>query len=83
MECSAPDRTANMTTNIHLLDVVALITDLPGNGLLRGQVGTVVESLATGVFEVEFSDDQGRTYAQLALRDNQLLVLHYQPQQAA
>jgi hypothetical protein len=69
--------------NIQLLDVVALTADLPGNGLLRGQVGTVVETLAPGVFEVEFSDDQGRTYAQLALKEQQLLVLHYQPQQAA
>jgi hypothetical protein len=42
-----------------------------------------VETLAPGVFEVEFSDDQGRTYAQLALKEDQLLVLHYQPQQAA
>jgi Domain of unknown function (DUF4926) len=68
---------------IRMLDVVALTVDLPENGLLRGQVGTVVENLAPGVFEVEFSDDQGRTYAQLALKENQLLVLHYQPQQAA
>jgi hypothetical protein len=43
----------------------------------------VVETLAPGVFEVEFSDDQGRTYAQLALPEHQLLVLHYQPLQAA
>lgn len=33
-------------------------------------------------FEVEFSDDDGRTYAQLPIRDNQLMVLHLQPQQA-
>ncbi|MDP9176031.1 MAG: DUF4926 domain-containing protein [Planctomycetota bacterium] len=72
-----------MTPNIQLLDVVALTADLPDKGLLRGQVGTVVENLAPGIFEIEFSDDQGRAYAQLALRDNQLLVLHYQPQQAA
>jgi hypothetical protein len=72
-----------MTTKIQLLDVVALTADLPEKGLLRGQVGTVVESLAPGVFEVEFSDDEGRTYAQLALGENHLLVLHYQPQQAA
>ena len=69
--------------NIHLLGVVALTADLPERGLLRGQVGTVVEVLAPGVFEVEFSDDQGHTYAQLALRDSQLMVLHYRPQQAA
>jgi len=69
--------------NIRLLDVVALTTDLPERRLLRGQVGTVVETLAPGVFEVEFSDDQGRTYAQLALHDDQLMVLHYRPRQAA
>ncbi len=68
---------------IQILDAVALTADLPAKGLLRGQVGTVVEVLAPGVFEIEFSDDQGRTYAQLALGENQLLVLHYQPQQAA
>jgi hypothetical protein len=72
-----------MTPTIQLLDVVALTADLPDKGLLRGQVGTVVETLAPGVFEVEFSDDQGKTYAQLAIREHQLLVLHYQPQQAA
>jgi hypothetical protein len=69
--------------NIQLLDVVALTTERPDKGLLRGQVGTVVELLSPGVLEVEFSDDQGRTYAQLALPDSQLMVLHYQPQQAA
>jgi hypothetical protein len=72
-----------MTPNIQLLDAVALTAELPERGLLRGQVGTVVEALSPGVFEVEFSDDQGRTYAQLALRDSQLMVLHYQPEQAA
>jgi len=68
---------------IQLLDVVALTSDCPDKGLLRGQVGTVVEKLAPGVFEVEFSDDQGRTYAQAALGEGQLLILRYQPQQAA
>jgi hypothetical protein len=72
-----------MTSNIQLLDVVALTADLPERGVLRGQVGTVVKDLASGVFEVEFSDDQGRTYARVALAEGQLLVLHYQPQQAA
>jgi hypothetical protein len=68
-----------MDTPIQLLDVVALIEDLPERALRRGQVGTVVEELAPGVFEVEFSDDMGRTYAELAVRAEQLLVLHYQP----
>ena len=66
-----------------LLDVVALLEDLPGERLIRGQVGTIVEHLAPGVFEVEFSDDSGRTYASLALRSNQLLVLHHDQTAAA
>jgi hypothetical protein len=69
--------------NIQLLDVVALMEDVPTSGLRRGQVGTVVEELAPGVFEVEFSDDKGRTYAQVALHHEQLLVLHYAPLLAA
>jgi hypothetical protein len=66
-----------------MLDVVALTVDLPDNGLRRGQVGTVVESLGPGVFEVEFSDAAGRTYAQVALTDDQLMVLRYAPERAA
>ena len=69
--------------SIGLLNVVALTTDLSDRGLLRGQVGTVVEVLGSGAYEVEFSDDDGRTYAQLPLREDQLLVLHYRPQRAA
>ncbi len=65
-----------------LLDVVALLADLPAQGLMRGQVGTVVE-LFDGAYEVEFSDDEGKTYAMLALKPDQLLVLHHRPQQAA
>jgi hypothetical protein len=72
-----------MSTKINLLDVVALIVDLPESGLYRGQVGTVVESLAPDVFEVEFNDNDGRTYASLALRTDQLLVLHHRPIEVA
>lgn len=68
---------------IQLLDVVALTEALPERGLSRGQVGTVVESLAPNVFEVEFCDNDGCGYASLALRADQLLVLHYRPLQVA
>ena len=68
-----------MNGEIHLLNVVALTEDIPDRSLLRGQVGTVVESLGPDVFEVEFVDNDGRTYATLPLRASQLLVLHYQP----
>lgn len=67
---------------IELLDVVALLEDMPERGLRRGQVGTVVEELAPNVYEVEFSDDEGRTYATLSLRADQLMVLHYEPVEA-
>ncbi len=68
-----------MTNKIVLLDVVALTCDLNEEGLVRGQVGTVVEELAEGVFEIEFSDDSGKTYAMLPLKKDQILVLHHAP----
>ncbi|MEO8339930.1 MAG: DUF4926 domain-containing protein [Nitrospirota bacterium] len=68
-----------MNREIRVLDVVALTEDIPDRGLLRGQVGTVVESLGPAVFEVEFVDNDGRTYATVPLNTRQLLVLHYQP----
>jgi hypothetical protein len=68
-----------MNHKIRVLDVVALTEDVPNRGMLRGQVGTVVESLDPGVFEVEFVDNDGKTYAMLPLKSSQLLVLHYQP----
>ena len=34
-------------------------------------------------YEVEFSDDEGQTFAELALAPDQLLVLHHRPQRAA
>ena len=71
------------TAEMEMLSVVALLEDVPEKGLLRGQVGTVVESLASGVYEVEFSDDSGRTYASLALRADQLMRLHHEPSHQA
>ena len=68
-----------MDNTIHLLDVVALTEDLPAHSLVRGQVGTVVEQLALDAFLVEFSDEQGRTYAMLPLKMQQLIILHFEP----
>ena len=72
-----------MVSSIKLLDVVALTEDMPQFGLLRGQVGTVVENLGPETFEVEFADDSGRAYALAPLRTPQMIVLHYRPQVAA
>ena len=70
-----------MNQTIKLLDVVALLDDRPELGLFRGQVGTVVEVYEPDVFEIEFSDTSGRTYALETLRVNQLMLLHHQPLQ--
>lgn len=67
-----------MSRDLKPFAVVALLEDLPSHNLRRGQVGTVVETLAPGVFEVEFSDNEGRTYATCALRAGQLIVLHHE-----
>ena len=66
-------------TALKLLDVVTLKQDLPDHDLQAGQVGTIVELLAPEVYEVEFSDDDGQTYAMLALHSSQLLQLKYSP----
>ena len=63
---------------IKLLDTVALLEDLPARKLKRGEVGTVVEILAPDAYEVEFCDDEGQTYAELALRGEQIVTLHNQ-----
>jgi len=68
---------------VKLLDVVALLEDEAKHGLMRGQVGTVVEALAPGVFEVEFSDNDGRTYATVAVPAEKLLVLRHEVIEAA
>ena len=63
---------------IKILDTVALLEDLLERKLKRGEVGTVVETLAPDVYEVEFCDDEGQTYMELALRADQIVTLHNQ-----
>ena len=69
--------------DLQLLDVVALKRDLLKEGLLEGQVGTIVEILDNDVFLVEFADTDGRAYAMLELTNVDLMALHYAPMQAA
>lgn len=61
------------------LEVVALTTDVPEKHLRRGQVGTIVEILAPGIVEVEFSDLDGNPYAMCAIPENSLMILHHIP----
>ncbi|RJO66329.1 MAG: DUF4926 domain-containing protein [Myxococcales bacterium] len=72
-----------MSSTPKLLDVVALTVDLPDRRLVRGQVGTIVEVLGDDAFELEFSDDEGRTYATAALRPRHFMVLHHRPVKVA
>jgi Domain of unknown function (DUF4926) len=65
---------------LQLLDVVVLKEPLPTHHLQAGQVGTIVEILAPDVYEIDFSDDDGQTYATLPLHTSQLLKLHYIPE---
>ena len=64
---------------MELLSEVAVLQDMPEQGLVRGQVGTIVEVLAPSVAEVEFCDDQGRAYAMAALRSEELIRLYHHP----
>jgi hypothetical protein len=75
-------QTATTNERPSLGDVVALLADVPAQGLARGQVGTVVEHLDERTALVEFSDDQGRGYAVAPCPLTQLLILHYVPQAA-
>ncbi len=69
---------------LEILSVVALLEDIPRKGLLRGQVGTVVEALSPGVYEVDFSDDSGQSYRSAAIPGDRLLrLLHQAAHQAA
>jgi len=43
---------------------------------------TTVVELLNGACEVEFSDDEGTTYAEVALAPHELLVLKYRPTRA-
>ena len=71
-----------MNNAISLLDVVALTEDILDSGIAWGQVGTVVEELGMDTFLVEFSDDDGHTYAMLPLAADQLIVLYYAPNES-
>ena len=48
-----------------------------------GQVGTIVMGLAPDVYEVEFCDSDGRTYALAPVKVGDLLRLHHEPNHQA
>ncbi len=66
-----------MNNKFRLLNVVALKTDLRKDGLVKGQVGTIVEELSPDEFIVEFSDNDGKTYALKVLKSSQIIPLYF------
>lgn len=68
---------------MELLSEITVPRDIPEKGLVRGQVGTVVELHAPSVAEVEFCDDQGRAYAMAALHAEELIRIHNRPYEQA
>jgi hypothetical protein len=67
---------------MHELDAVALTEPVPALGLARGEAGTIVDEVAPGMFDVEFSDDTGEAYAIATLPATQLIRLHYRRHEA-
>ena len=67
-----------MTNSPKLFDIVALLIDIPEEGLRRGNVGAIVEVYNSGeAYEVEFVDRDGQTYGLLALRPEQFMLLSH------
>jgi hypothetical protein len=54
------------------LDVVVLNTDLPAQGLKRGDLGAVVDVFSPDAIEVEFVTASGRTQALITLRPSDI-----------
>ena len=67
------------TEPVKLLNVVALLVDKPAEGLVSGHVGTVVEVFSPEVFEVEFLNPAGGTFALTELKRDELLILKHEP----
>ena len=67
-----------MNNTLKVLDVVAILRDIPEKKLVKGQVGTIVEKWDNNVFEVEFCNTKGETLSLAQIGDRDLLLLHYQ-----
>ena len=67
---------------LKLFDTVAILKDFPEHKVVKGQVGTIVEELQNGVFEVEFADKYGQTIASFAANETALMLLHFEMEYA-
>jgi Domain of unknown function (DUF4926) len=58
--------------SFHPLDVVVLNTDLPAQGLKRGDLGALVDIYGPDSIEVEFVTASGRTEALITLKPSDI-----------
>ncbi|MFH2141894.1 MAG: DUF4926 domain-containing protein [Bacteroidota bacterium] len=66
-----------MNKEYEILNVVALLKDMPEKKLKKGQVGTIVEILGKNVYEIEFCNKNGETIASVSVKKEDTLLLHY------
>lgn len=64
-----------MNNTINEIDIVALTQDLPELGLNKGETGTVVDISESGVFLVEFSNENGEMIALESLKREQIILV--------
>ena len=64
-----------MNKTINEIDIVALTQDLPELGLNKGETGTVVDKSESGVFLVEFSNENGEMIAVESLKIEQIVLV--------
>lgn len=62
---------------IKQLDTIKLARDIPEHRLKKGMLGVVVSVFTEPIlaYEVEFADDQGRTFAELAIEPQDLILV--------
>lgn len=75
---SEADERLHQTMILKLLDVVRVKRDIPKENIKRGMAGTIVFVFdkPNRAYEVEFSDDNGVTIAQLTLQPDELELAH-------
>lgn len=64
-----------MNNPINEIDVVALTQDLPELGLNKGKTGTIVDISESGIFLVEFSNENGEMIALESLKREQITLM--------
>lgn len=62
-------------TQPEIFDVIELLVDLPEHNLRAGIQGAIVECYPDSTYEVEFTNEEGKTLALCALASEQFIVI--------